>query len=298
MLKHIFTLQKKSRRRNLKFLNLQNHKDDAQKALECYRTLVVKTQAEYTEITSLLKKDRTSAEEKRLLMLQKNYSGFVSADYMMSKNLPFWGELPQPAKMYYQMKLVCDVFVIVDHSKKPNNYTYLCDELAAGPKNTDHTISFLKHFIDSHINTWVQLITFCLDNARICKCKYLLAWADQLVEKGHFKKVLFVYLVVGHTKFEPDRLFSSIAKTFYARDVFCIEMLQDIAKLYSNSCIFTSGQIKHWRSALEEKYTALSGITDLHEFIIGKVSSGVELKTRKNMLQWIIPDFHYQEAQF
>ena len=261
--------------------DLQRHKDDAQEALECYRTLVMKAQAGYTEITALLKKDRTNAEEEQLQTLQENYSAFASADYMMSKNLPFWGESPQPAKTYYQMKLVCDVLGIVEHSKKPNNYTYFCDELAAGPKNTDHTISFLQHFIDSHIDSWVQNITFCLDNARICKCKYLLAWADQLVEKGRFKKVSFMYLVVGHTKFEPDRLFSSIAKTFYARDVFCIEMLQDIATLYSNSCIFTSKQIMHWRSALEEKYTALSGITDLHEFVIRKVSSGTELKTRE-----------------
>lgn len=38
---------------------------------------------------------------------------------------------------------------------------------------------------------------------------------------------------VGHTKFKPDKLFASIAKTFYDRDVFCIEMLQAICELYS-----------------------------------------------------------------
>ena len=91
-----------------------------------------------------------------------------------------------------------------------------------------------------------------------------------------------MYLVVGHTKFEPDRLFSSISKTFYARDVFCIEMLQDIAMLYSNRSVFTSKQIIHWRSALEEKYAALSGITDLHEFVIGKVTSVQSLKPEKH----------------
>ena len=53
---------------------------------------------------------------------------------MMTKNLPFWGESPQPAKTYYQMKLLHDLFGIVDHSKKgtESNYVYVCDELTAG----------------------------------------------------------------------------------------------------------------------------------------------------------------------
>jgi len=77
--------------------------------------------------------------------------------------------------------------------------------------------------------------------------KYLLGWATNLNK-------LCTFLIAGHTKFEPDRLFSSIAKTFYAHDVFSIEMLQDIAMLYTNSCIFTSKQIIFLRSALEENY--------------------------------------------
>jgi len=71
-----------------------------------------------------------------LTELQSEYSAFVSAEYMMSKNLPFWGEFPQPAKTY-QMRLVCDVFGIIDHSKQgtETHYTYLCEELAAGSNN-------------------------------------------------------------------------------------------------------------------------------------------------------------------
>ena len=203
-----------------------------------------------------------------LTKLQSEYSAFVSADYMMSKNLPFWGESPQPAKTYYQMKLVCDVFGIIDHSNqgRESHYTYLCDELAAGSKTSDHTISFFQHFIDEHIDSWVRNITFCLDNARVCKNMYLLAWAHELVNQGRFESVRFFYLVVGHTKFEPDRLFASIAKTFYKRDVFCIEMLQAISELYSTSYVFKSCQMMQWRSVLGEKYCTLPGITNLHDF--------------------------------
>ena len=261
----------------------QKHKDNAQDALEYYRKLKVETQAKYAQINALLNEEnRTQSEDAMLAKLQSEYSAFVSADYMMSKNLPFWGESPQPAKTYYQMKLVCDVFGIVDHSKedRESNYTYLCDELAAGSKTSDHTISFFQHFIDNHIDSWVRNITFCLDNARVCKNKYLIAWANELVDQGRFESVRFIYLVVGHTKFEPDRLFASIAKTFYKRDVFCIEMLQAIAELYATSYVFQSDQIMQWRSVLEEKYSALPGITNLHDFNTSKVAADSVLKYR------------------
>lgn len=75
---------------------------------------------------------------------------------------------------------------------------------------------------------------------------------------------------VGHTKFKPDKLFASIAKTFYDRDAFCIEMLQAICELYSVTHTFSSGDIFQWRSCLEDKYSAVPGITLLRDFIVTK----------------------------
>ena len=186
---------------------------------------------------------------------------------MMSRNRPYWGESAQPGKTYYLMKFVCDVFGIVDHLGQ-KSYTYICDELTAGSKSTDHTISFLQHFIDTHVDSWIRKITICLDNARIWKNKYLLAWATEVVKSGRFDSIRFFYMEVGHTKFKPDKLFASIAKTFYDRDVFCIEMLQAIAELYSVTHTFSSSDIFQWRSCLEAKYSAVSGITLLRDFIV------------------------------
>ena len=211
--------------------------------------------------------------------LQAEYTAFLSADYMMSKTLPFWGESPQAAKTYYQMKLVCDVFGVVDHSKagKEGNYTYLCDELAAGSKNTDHTISFLSHVLETHVDSWMRHVTICPDNVKICKNSYLLSWAKEMVDRGRFETFRFFYMVVGHTKFLPDRLFASIAKTFYSHDIFCIKMLQAIAQIYSTSYIFTSGNMLQWSSVLEDRYSALPGITNLHNFVISKTSDQINV---------------------
>ena len=111
--------------------------DDAQEAFRYYRQLSVETETKYLRISKLLAKEhRTKSENATLEELQGEYSAFVSADYMMGKNLPFWGESPQ---------LVHDLFGIIDYSRqgKKCNYVYLCDEAAAGSKTLDHTISAL-----------------------------------------------------------------------------------------------------------------------------------------------------------
>ena len=62
------------------------------------------------------------------------------------------------------MKLVCDVFGIVDHSKddRESNYTYLCDELAAGSKTSDHTISFSNTSLITTLTAGFEISHFAL----------------------------------------------------------------------------------------------------------------------------------------
>ena len=224
---------------------LQEHKE-AQAGLHYYKALVSETKSASSRISMLLESELTPETSAELETLKEKFSAFISADYMMGKNLPHWGESAQPSKTYYMMKLVCDVFGIVDHSSD-TKYAYICDETAAGAKSTDHTLTFLDHFVKMYIDDWVHRLTLCLDNARIFKKQYLVAWGIELVLSGRFDEVRFMYLTVGHTKFAPDKLFSSIAKTFYNSDVFCIEMLNQISESYATSHVFTSRLMLHWR---------------------------------------------------
>jgi len=160
---------------------LQEHKEEAQAGPEYYRRLTSETESTYRCICILQQQDLTPVKSAELKKLKREFSAFISADYMMGKNLPYWGESAQPSKTY-MMKLVCDVFGIVDHSSN-KRYTYLCDECAAWPKSTDHTLTFFDHFVRMYIDKWVRHLTLCLDNARICKNQYLVAWAMELVEK-------------------------------------------------------------------------------------------------------------------
>lgn len=92
--------------------------------------------------------------------------------------------------------------------------------------------------------------------------------------------VRFIYLTVGHTKFAPDILFSYIAKTFYNPDVFCMEMLHHIQQ-YATSLVFTSRLMQHWKTALEQKFSAIPGITEMHDIFVSKKSGEVTIEHRR-----------------
>ena len=44
-----------------------------------------------------------------------------------------------------------------------------------------------------YIDEWVRHLTLCLDNARICKNRYLVAWAVELVEKNRFDCLILLF---------------------------------------------------------------------------------------------------------
>ena len=130
---------------------LQKHKEEAQAGLEYYQNLILDTATANKRISMLQQQDLDAQKLTQLEALKKSFCVFVSADYMMGKNLPYWGESAQPSKTYYMMKLVCDVFGIVDHGSN-KQYAYLCDEVATGSKSTDHTIIFFEHFTQTYVD--------------------------------------------------------------------------------------------------------------------------------------------------
>ena len=83
----------------------------------------------------------------------------------MSKLLPHWGHSPQPSSTYYLQKVSYDIYGIVDH-RDGSGHLYLMNA-TAGPKNTDHTISYLMHYLKSSakVPSWVRRVHVFMDNA-------------------------------------------------------------------------------------------------------------------------------------
>lgn len=93
--------------------------------------------------------------------LKYSFNLVVAADYQMCKLVPYWGLSAQRGSMYYLQKLNHDIFGIVNHAEKSST-VYLFDE-RMGPKNTDHTISYLCDYF-SKLPTWLRHVHLFLDN--------------------------------------------------------------------------------------------------------------------------------------
>ncbi len=256
----------------------ENHRQRAQKAHQYYVDFTVSCASEWKQIKDLEEKTiLTNDEEEQLAVLKHNFNLVLAADYQQCKLVPYWGMSDQPGSTYYLQKLNHDIFGIVNHGSNASA-VYLFDE-TVGPKNTDHTLSFLTHHIDT-LPHWMKRVHLFLDNASSTnKNCYTVAWALEMVQQDKLAFVRISFLIAGHTKFSPDLLFSNIAQTYNRSDVFTTLELGDIISRYSSITIADGTMVLDWRSALT-KYAKLPGIRSLHYFVVVKNPITNEAKLR------------------
>ena len=101
-----------------------------------------------------------------------------------------------------------DVFGIVDHFDE-HSTLYIFDE-TVGPKNTNHTVSLLMHYMNhgERVPSWVKRWHIFLDNTGSTnKNAYFMGWGMEMVQHGFIDYLRFSILIAGHTKFDVDRMF-------------------------------------------------------------------------------------------
>ena len=170
-------------------------------------------------------------ERTRLARMMRNFTLVISCDYQMSKLIPQWRKTEQPGQTYYMMKGSHDIFGIVDHRENLKYVHIFSEEI--GP-NTNHTISFLR----KHLQTvqmqypWIRQLCIFMDNAGSTnKNRFMFAWTMDVVQLGILDSVLTLFMVAGHTKFDLDRIFSSIANGYKHSDIFNIKELHTLCQL-------------------------------------------------------------------
>jgi len=164
---------------------LAEHKQTAQKSHKYHLQMVEGCSTAWKRISELETKSGLSENEtEELDRLRNIFCQTISADYQMSKLIPSWGMSPQPGSTYYLQKLSNDIFGIVDHSTGESQ-TYIFDE-RLGPKNSDHTISYIYHYLSS-IPPWIKRVHIFLGNAGSTnKNMYVMAWAMDMVQHEEF----------------------------------------------------------------------------------------------------------------
>lgn len=261
--------------------NHETHRLEAQKSHSYYTEVTNACAREWDAINSLERKSVLTDEETNTLAGLKNkFTTVICADYQMAKLTPYWGLSAQPGATYYLQKLTHDVFGIVNHATGSST-VYLFDE-RAGPKNTDHTISYLTDYL-SKLPGWNRRIHIFLDNTcSTNKNFYLMSWAYEMIQQSRLRFLRISFLLAGHTKFSPDLLFSKVAKAYNRSDVFNTSELSHIIAPYSEVVVDNGALVADWRDVLSKKYSKLPGIQKLHDFIYVKnpVTSNVVAKVR------------------
>lgn len=252
------------------------HKEVATKSREYHNLSKEKCKQQWREIGQLTNKTPKSRNDRaELVRKQHCFLLIISADYQQSKLIPSWGKTKQPGSTYYLQKVSHDIFGVVDH-REDSSTVYLFDE-RIGPKNTDHTVSFLTQYWNtiSRQYPWLRRLAIFLDNATSTnKNKYLFSWAMEMVSRGTVDHIHISFMIAGHTKFAPDRLFSAIGNAYKAADVFTMSDLQALCAQSATSFIEKGDTVLTWREFLGQKYSDRPGVRKLHDFLVVKAHNG------------------------
>lgn len=125
---------------------LKSHRQTAQKSYQAYVKVMSRCASDWKLIKELEEKTMLSDDEReRLATLKHKFNLVLCANYQQCKLVPYWGMSDQPGSTYHLQKMNHDLFGIVNHADD-SSAIYLFNE-TVGPKNTDHTLSFLTHYI-------------------------------------------------------------------------------------------------------------------------------------------------------
>ena len=123
-------------------LLLSEHRDVARESLKYYQEMKTKCASDWKEIQDL----PNTEENHRRMELQHKFTLILSADYQMSKLLPYWGSTPQPSSMYYMQKVSYGLLGIVDHREEG---VFICSMSLSDPRTQitqSHTTKAVEKF--------------------------------------------------------------------------------------------------------------------------------------------------------
>lgn len=199
----------------------------------------------------------------------------------MCKLLPSWGDSPQPGETCFLRKFMIEVMGItfaatyfdgVECDMKSS--IYIVDERQAGKKSSDHTISFIDHYLHDVLHKWYRHVHLSMDNAGSNKNRYVLAYICELVTNNEFESVRVSFMVPGNTKFDVDNLIAGIAHAYSKSDVFDIEDLVNIAARFSSTFHREAQDVCYWKKSIKTKYSKRNNIKRFRDFLFRKKSSG------------------------
>lgn len=141
-------------------------------------------------------------------------------------------------------------------------------------------MSYILHYIKSDkVPSWIRRVQ---DNAGSTnKNQYVIGAAMEIVQQNLLSLFRISFMVVGHTKFDPDRLFS-LGHLIEPTHLTSVNSLSSFHNMQL-SLLMMAKLVRAWRSLLPDKYSNCPGIRNLHDFLVVKhPTTGIALmKVRK-----------------
>jgi hypothetical protein len=158
----------------------------------------------------------------------------ISVDAMKIQSLPHF-VYPESHSLYFLNKLKMYVMGIVNEGTETSIlYTW---DATNGPTTTNHVLTCIWLFLQS-ARTNEKFLRITMDNCGVNKAYLFTSFVVALVTLGYFERVDLDWLVVGHTKFAPDRLFGLASQILQKNEY---ASLNDVKKLFTMKIASTSG---------------------------------------------------------
>jgi len=206
-----------------------------------------------------------------------------SYDFAQQVHFPF--DCQQTGPAYFKTARKCGIFGVTCEGKS-EQVNYLIDEDENPGKGADCTISLVHHYLDKH-GCGEENVQFHADNCtgqnkNNANIQYLL-WR---VMTGKHKTAMLSFMLVGHTKFAPDRFFGLFKKRFRRS---CVDTMIEVARVVEESTITGKNkaqlisnlqgekevQFYQWTAYLQQFFKPIPNILKYHCFRVDVTKPGV-----------------------
>ena len=148
-----------------------------------------------------------------------------SFDFAQQIHFPYSAQQTGPE--YFKTARKCGRFGICNDGCN-KLIMYLIEEAENPGKGSDSVVSMLHNFFATHAtgekHTYLHAVG---QNRNNCVIQYLM-WC---VLSGHQESIELSFMLVGHTKFSPDRLFGSFKKAFRRSTVSTIDEIEQVVRM-------------------------------------------------------------------
>ena len=206
-----------------------------------------------------------------------------SFDYAQQVHFPFNSQ--QPGPIFFKTPRKCGIFGM---SCEPTStqVNYLIDEADDVGKGANATISLVHNFLQNHGLKESHLLLHADNCVGQNKNNMVIQYLVWRVITRLSDTIELSFMLVGHTKFAPDRFFG-LFKRLYRKSL--VDTMDDIVRVVEESSIagknkaqltVSSNGTRHvhwidWSKVFSEFFKPIPGITSFHHFKVSKEKPGI-----------------------